>query len=296
VRLGTRGSALALTQARTVGAAIGDDVELVTISTSGDRGADAGVADKRRWIDAIEDALAAGEIDLAVHSAKDLPGAADLRAGMTVAATGAREEARDALVGATSIDALPPGARIGTSSLRRRAQLLAVRGDLEVVELRGNVDTRLRKLADGACDALVLAAAGLRRLGRDDAIGALLDLERFVPAPGQGLLALEGRAIPEALVDAAGQRSLALERAVVEALDASCDTPVGVHHDGTTLFSFVGLPDGSAWIRDQVTTTAGDAAALAVERLRTMGADELLVAAKAAMASSLGEHRGPEES
>jgi hydroxymethylbilane synthase len=274
VKLGTRGSALALVQAHAVADALGGEAEIVEITTSGDRGI---AGDKARWIDTIEDALESGAIDLAVHSAKDVPAASLLRPGMALAAVLPREDARDALVGAAALEALPPGARVGTASLRRRAQLLAVRDDLEVVELRGNVDTRLRKLREGACDALILAAAGLRRLGRAGEIGALLDPSVFVPAPGQGALALEGRAIPAALVDTDADAQLRAERFVVEALEASCDTPVGVHHDGTALHAFVGLPDGSAWLRDSV--VAPDPAPLLVERLESMGARELLARA-----------------
>jgi hydroxymethylbilane synthase len=286
VRLGTRGSALALVQAHAVAAALGSDTtEVVAITTSGDRGM---AGDKARWIDTIEDALERGEIDLAVHSAKDVPAASLLRPGMALAAVLGREDARDALVGAGSLDDLPPGARVGTASLRRRAQLLAVREDLEVVALRGNVDTRLRKLREGRCDALILAAAGLRRLDRAGEIGALLDPAVFVPAPGQGALAVEGREIPPSLVNAQADASLRAERFVVEALDATCDTPVGVHHDGATLHAFVGMPDGSAWLRDSVTATgatAADAARLIVERLESMGARDLLARA-AEMASA----------
>jgi len=274
VKLGTRGSALALVQAHAVADALGGGAEIVEITTSGDRGI---AGDKARWIDTIEDALESGAIDLAVHSAKDVPAASLLRPGMALAAVLAREDARDALVGAASLEALPSGARIGTASLRRRAQLLAVRDDLEVVDLRGNVDTRLRKLRDGACDALILAAAGLRRLGRAQEIGALLDPAVFVPAPGQGALALEGRTIPAALIDAEADAQLRAERFVVEALEASCDTPVGVHHDGTALHAFVGLPDGSAWLRDSV--VAPDPAPVIVARLESMGARELLARA-----------------
>jgi hydroxymethylbilane synthase len=185
VRLGTRGSALALVQARAVRDALGGApaAEIVEITTSGDRGV---AGDKARWIDTIEDALERGDIDLAVHSAKDVPAASLLRDGMALAAVLGREDARDALVGAESLDHLPEGARVGTASLRRRAQLLAVRPDLVVTPLRGNVDTRLRKLREGQCDALILAAAGLRRLGRAEEIGALLDPSVFVPAPGRG--------------------------------------------------------------------------------------------------------------
>jgi hydroxymethylbilane synthase len=280
VKLGTRGSALALVQARAVAAALGGDAEVVEITTSGDRGI---AGDKARWIDAIEDALERGEIDLAVHSAKDVPAAGLLRPGMKLAAVLGREDAHDALVGARSLAALPQGARVGTASLRRRSQLLAVREDLQVVEVRGNVDTRLRKLREGQCDALILAAAGLRRLGLAGEIGALLDASLFVPAPGQGTLAVEGREIPEPLVDPVVHAQLTAERHVVEALAATCDTPVGVHHDGTTLHAYVGLPDGSAWIRDSV--TGPEPAPLMVQRLEAMGARALLERAEAMAAS-----------
>jgi hydroxymethylbilane synthase len=282
VRLGTRGSALALVQARAVAEALGG-AEIVEITTSGDRGM---AGDKARWIDTIEDALERGEVDLAVHSAKDVPAASLLRPGFKLAAVLAREDPRDALVGAASLDDLPAGARVGTASLRRRAQVLAAREDLEVVHLRGNVDTRLRKLAAGECEALVLAAAGLRRLGRAGEIGALLDPDVFVPAPGQGLLAVEGATLPEAIVDPDGDRALRYERRVVEALDATCDTPVGCYFDGAALHAFVGLPDGSTWLRDRVTVTAGeDPAALLVQRLRSMGAADLLAQAEAMAAA-----------
>jgi len=270
VRLGTRGSALALAQAQLVADALGGDAELVKITTAGDRGE--GIGDKSRWVETIEAALLAGEIDLAVHSAKDVPG--ELGDGLALAGALVREDPRDALVGFASLDDVPAGARIGTSSLRRRAQLAAVREDVEVVEVRGNVDTRLRKLADGEVDALVLAAAGLRRLGRGDEIGALLDPSVFVPAPGQGVIAVEGRSIPDTLVDGVTDAALAAERHVVRELGATCYTPVGVHWDGDTIHAFVGRPDGSAWVRDAV---SGDGAPeLLVERLRSVGAMELL--------------------
>jgi hydroxymethylbilane synthase len=279
VKLGTRGSKLALVQAHAVRdalGAVGIEASVVEITTSGDRGI---AGDKARWIDTIEDALERGDIDLAVHSAKDVPAASLLRPGMQLRAVLGREDAADVLVGVGSLDELPEGARVGTASLRRRAQLLAVREDLQVVELRGNVDTRLRKLREGQCDALVLAAAGLRRLGLESEIGATLDPAVFVPAPGQGALAVEGREIPDVLVDAAADAALRAERTVVEALEATCDTPVGVHHDGVALHAFAGLPDGSAWVRDTLATTGDDAAELIVSRLESMGARELLARA-----------------
>jgi hydroxymethylbilane synthase len=219
LRVGTRGSALALAQARWVAARLGGSI--VEITTAGDLARDVG--DKSRWTGTLERALLAGEIDVAVHSAKDVP--SELAPGTEIAAVPRREDPRDMLVGASSLDALPAGARVGTSALRRRAQLLAVRPDLDVVELRGNVDTRLRKLAAGELDALVLAAAGLARLGRADLaaapraeapaargaapglITAALVGEVFVPAPGQGALIVQARA-GEHAVDAAIASSL----------------------------------------------------------------------------------------
>ncbi|HYF28597.1 MAG TPA: hydroxymethylbilane synthase [Baekduia sp.] len=268
MRIGTRGSALALAQAAPVAEALG--AELVTIRTTGDAGA--GIGDKARWVDEIERALVAGEIDLALHSAKDVPG--ELAGGLALVGVCGREDPRDALVGAASLDDLPAGARVGTSSLRRRHQLLAVRDDLEVVELRGNVDTRLRKLDAGAADALLLAAAGLRRLGLEDRIGAFLDPEVFVPAPGQGTLTLEGPVGSEALAaavhDPAAAAGLTAERALCRALGASCETPIGAWFDGTQLHTFLAAPDGSRWIRDRA--PAGEALA----RLESVGARELL--------------------
>ncbi|MGZ4313206.1 MAG: hydroxymethylbilane synthase, partial [Solirubrobacteraceae bacterium] len=187
MRIGTRGSALALVQARWVAERLRPEVEIVEITTLGDRGAAA--LDKSRWVSELERALLEDRIDLAVHSAKDVP--TDLPDGLELVAIPERAEARDVICGAASLAALAAGSRVGTSSLRRAAQLRALRDDVEVSELRGNVDTRLRKLAEGQVDALILAAAGLERLGRGDEAGGVL--EEFVPAAGQGALALEAR-------------------------------------------------------------------------------------------------------
>jgi hydroxymethylbilane synthase len=274
LRLGTRGSALALAQARWVAERLGGELEIVEITTAGDL--QRGVGDKSRWTGALEQALLAGEIDAAVHSAKDVPG--QLADGTAIVAVPPRADARDVLVGAESLDALAGGARVGTSALRRQAQLLAVRPDLDVVELRGNVDTRLRKLAAGEVDALVLAAAGLARLGRDDVPATPLEGDVFVPAPGQGFLLVQGRAgdrLPT-VDDPASHSALAAERAVVAQLDASCRTPVGVHRGAAALRAFVGLPDGSEWLIDE----ADDPRALA-DRLLAAGAGELLARAEA---------------
>ena len=249
MRLGTRGSALALAQAQPIADKLG--AQLVVIRTSGDSGV-GGPTDKQRWVDTIEQALLDDEIDVAVHSAKDVPG--QLAEGLKLIAATARADPRDALVGAGSIDELRPGARVGTSSPRRRAQLLAVRDDLDVFELTGNVDTRLQKLARGEADAIVLAAAGLIRLGRHQEIGAMLDPTRFVPAPGQGSLALEARAESQ-WKDLGGSETFAaleIEREIARLLGADCHSAVGIHCDGPTTRAWVGKADGSAWIQDEL--------------------------------------------
>jgi len=280
VRIGTRGSALALAQARQVAALLGGTHAIVEVTTTGDRdGADAG--DKERWVRELDAALLAGEIDCAVHSAKDVP--AHLPAGIVIAAVPERADPRDALCGAPSLAALPEGARVGTSSLRRTAQLRALREDLDVLDLRGNVDTRLRRLAEGGYDAIVLAVAGLERLGRDEE-GVAVD--ELVPAAGQGCLAVTTRAGEESLAAAIdhepSSRALAAERAVVRALEADCHTPVGAHAsplvDGQlALRAFVGAPDGGAWVRDELEgedpVRLGEEVA---ERLLAAGAREVL--------------------
>jgi hydroxymethylbilane synthase len=282
VRLGTRGSALALAQAREVAAALGGDVEVVTITTSGDR--DRARGDKERWVREIDAALLRGDVDLAVHSAKDVP--ARLADGIVIAAVPGRADPYDALCGAESLRVLPAGARVGTSSLRRAAQLRALRDDLEVLELRGNVDTRLGRLRDGAYDAIVLARAGLDRLGRGAEATAVLD--ELVPAAGQGSLAITVRAddgatheTVAAVSDAVAERCLVAERALVRALEADCHTPVGAHavaaNGGLLMRAFVGAPDGSMWVRDEL--AGDDPEALGDEvarRLRAAGADEVL--------------------
>jgi hydroxymethylbilane synthase len=289
LRVGTRGSALALAQARWVADRLAA-AEIVEITTSGDQAR--GVGDKSRWVDTIEAALVAGEIDLAVHSAKDVPSA--LAPGCEIVATPPRAAAEDVLVlradpggaaggpaAAAAFSALGRGARVGTSSLRRRAQILSVRPDLEVVELRGNVDTRLRKLDAGEVDAIVLAAAGLERLGLERAAQPL----DFIPAPGQGTLALEARAEDERVVAAiAGVHdpdtfaALTAERAAVRVLEATCHTPVGIHAQDGTIRGFVGLPDGSAWVADEL---QGEDGAELARRMLAAGAGELLAQAEA---------------
>lgn len=289
LRIATRGSHLALTQAGWVADLLGG-AELVAISASG-----AGPGDKSRFVRGVERALLAGEAEVGVHSAKDLPG--EMPAGLEIAAVPAREDPADVWIGVGgSLEEVPEGARVGTASLRRRAQLLASRPDLRVEELHGNVDTRLRKLAEGELDGIVLAAAGLRRLGREAEIGFPLATETMVPAPGQGALALQIRAGDEAALDAVdaatdltAMRELTAERAAVAPLGASCATPIGVHArvDGERLVltAFVGLPDGSEWIRDELEADAGEPAAAGfalAERLLGEGAREILDRAEAA--------------
>ncbi len=296
MRIGTRGSALALAQAGDVARSLAahPPAELVTIATTGDR---AGGEDKSRWVNTIEQALLAGEIDLAVHSAKDVPG--ELAGGLSLLGAPARAPAEDVLCGAPALDALPEGARVGTSSLRRAAQLRAARADLRVVTIGGNVDTRLRRLGDRKTEdslhALVLARAGLSRLGREDAIGAILDPVWFVPAPGQGVLALEGRAgdahaeeAVAAITDADTFACLRAERAVASALSASCHTPLGAYAVPAgcgcmNLRAWVGLPDGSAWVSDELLGGFYDPEALGrrvAERMQAAGAGELLSRAR----------------
>lgn len=265
------------------------------IKTSGDERGDrlAPAGDKARFVREIERALLDREVEIGVHSAKDLP--SDLPDGLAIAGVPAREDPLDAYVGeASSLDDVPEGATIGTSSLRRRSQLLAIRSDVDIVDLRGNVDTRLRKLASGDFDGIVLAAAGLRRLGREDEIAFRFDPDQMTPAPGQGALALEVRGdngdatkAAESLTDPPALAEVEAERAAVAALHASCHTPLGVHadRDGDALriAGYCGLPDGSEWVRDSIEGTAADPAGLGGElakRMRAAGADDILAAAE----------------
>ena len=297
MRIGTRRSALALAQADLIAGRLTDagqgGCEIVPIHTSGDADSrtPADVTDKSRWVAELEDALRAGEIDLAVHSAKDVPG--ELAEGLALHGAPQRAAAEDVLCGASGLDQLHPGARVGTSSIRRLAQLRAAREDLEVVAIRGNVDTRLRKLADGGerLDAIVLARAGLQRLGRESEAGGVLEPERFVPAPGQGTLALEGRSddsrtreAAQRITDKDAFACLLAERTLARELDASCHTPLGAYAAPAgcgclLLRAWVGLPDGSAWASDELLGGFYDPEALGrrvAERLLAVGAGEML--------------------
>jgi hydroxymethylbilane synthase len=286
LRLGTRGSALALAQAKIVAKALGG-AEIVPIKTS-DGGEPGG--DKARFVRAIEQALLIGEVDLGVHSAKDLP--TDLPEGLEIAGVPERADPRDAYVGhVNSLGECPEGSRIGTTSLRRRAQILALRPDLEIVPLRGNVDTRLERLHAGDFDGLVLAAAGLQRLGRAEEMAFPIEPDELVPAPGQGALVIEARhsedraaTAAESITDRGSLGTLSAERALVAALDASCNTPLGatatLEHGGRMrLQAFCGLPDGSEWLRDELEVDASDPEGLGralAERMKAAGAADIL--------------------
>ncbi len=262
--------------------------ELVEVSSDGESG------DKARFVRGVERALLDGEAEIGVHSAKDLP--AEVPQGLAIAAVPPREDAADVWIGAAaSLDDVAEGARVGTASLRRRSQLLAARPDLQVGELHGNVDTRLRRLAEGDLDAIVLAAAGLRRLGREGEAAFAIPAATMTPCAGQGALVLQTRAGDEAAegaVAAAGEETalleLTAERAVVALLGATCASPIGVHAsvDGerVAIEAYVGLPDGSEWIRDRVEGDSAEPAltgAMLAERLLGAGAREILDRAEA---------------
>jgi hydroxymethylbilane synthase len=289
LRIATRGSALAIAQSTQVGEMLGG-VELVQVSSDGELG------DKARFVRGVERALLDGDAEIGVHSAKDLP--AELTEGLTLAAVPPREDPHDAWVGVgSSLDEVPEGAKVGTASLRRQAQLLAARPDLEVGELHGNVDTRLRKLVEGEVDAVVLAVAGLRRLGRADEIAFAIPAEAMTPAAGQGALMLQVRDGDEAaliavegLVDGPALREVTAERTVVALLGATCNSPLGVYaavdleSGQMRIEAFVGLPDGSEWLRDRIEGDSKEPTLLGAElakRLVDTGARDLLERAEA---------------
>jgi hydroxymethylbilane synthase len=296
--IGTRGSALARWQAAEIGRLLrvahpGLTVSERIIVTAGDRSQSGPVVElggKSVWVKEIEDTLLSGEVDLAVHSMKDVP--TDLAAGLAIVAVPTRADPRDAIVSRTGagLDALPPGSRVGTSSLRRVCQLRAARADLAIELLRGNVDTRLRKVAEGVVDAAVLASAGLDRLGFAAQIAERLDPARMLPAIGQGALALEARAddrrvvaLCRALSDATAEITVAAERALLAGLGVGCRTPVAGYAtlaDGRlTVAGLVGRPDASEMIAETVAGHPKEAAALGGElarRLLSRGADRIL--------------------
>ena len=292
--IGSRGSQLALWQANHIAGRLRErahEVEIKIIHTTGDKITDVALAQvgaKGLFTKEIEEALAAGEIDLAVHSLKDLP--TELSEQFEVAAVLAREDPRDALCSRNyfSITELPQGARVGTSSLRREAQLKAVRPDLVVHPLRGNVDTRLRKLESGDYDAIILAAAGLHRLGRTDAICQIIPVEVMCPAAGQGALAIEIRAgdfavnkVISFLDDPAASVETECERALLKKLGGGCQVPIGASaelHDGTLhLEAVVASPDGSVLLRESATGRGPSQLGEEVgEKLLRRGGDKIL--------------------
>jgi hydroxymethylbilane synthase len=266
VRVGSRGSRLALTQAERALSSLrapGIELALVPITTAGDRDRSlpfGEIGSRGVFVKELEEALLERRIDLAVHSAKDLT-AADPE-GLVIGAYLRREDPRDALCGATE---LREGMRIGTASVRRKAQLLALDATLSIEPLRGNIDTRLRKRGERGLDAIVLAACGLDRLGLESEIGHRFEPETMLPEAGQGALALQVRAGEEQLVagadDPETRARVEAERAVVAAVGGGCLAPVAAHHDGSTLTALVAAEDGS-WIERR---TSDDPAALAAE-------------------------------
>ncbi len=301
LRLGTRSSRLALAQAREVAArletALGADVELVGVSTAGDRSSSplTEIGGQGVFVGAVRQSLAAGDVDVAVHSLKDLPTADDAR--VTVAAVPTRADPRDALVARDNLTLgeLPAGSRVGTGSPRRASQLRALGLGLDVVAVRGNVDTRLRMVAEGDVDAVVVARAGLVRLGVEGGVTEILDPLQMLPAPGQGALAVEVaagngplcRAVAAALDDADTRSAVTAERALLNELEAGCSAPVGAladvaaGDDGPELWlrAVVAAVDGSALVRLSATGRPEDAEAMGRRLARDMltdGAAELV--------------------
>ncbi len=310
LRIGSRGSQLALWQANHIAALLraqGHSVEIEIIKTTGDRLQEvtfAQVGSKGMFTKEIEEALAEGRVDLAVHSLKDLP--TELPKRFTLAATPKRVDPRDALVSVNyaNLASLPQGARVGTSSQRRRAQLRALRPDIKAIEFRGNVDTRLRKLAEGQVDAILLAAAGLDRLEKTEWVRERLEPKDFCPAAGQGALGIETRkddaetiAAVAFLDDAATRFAVTAERAALAALGGGCQVPIGIHCrprlDGTgedaegdwdEIYGVVADPETGFAVRVQLSALRADSDPVALGRqaarkLIEAGAGPLLAAA-----------------
>jgi len=302
--IATRGSALALWQAEHVKARLeattpGIEVAFNVIKTQGDKILDvplAKVGGKGLFVKEIEQALIDQTADIAVHSMKDVP--AELEPGLSLAAVSTREVPWDALCARTKVTlaTLPHGATVGTSSMRRQCQLLAARPDLKIAMLRGNVPTRIKKLDDGEFDAIVLAAAGLTRLGMADRITQLLPIEISIPAVAQGVLGLETRAqdfltaelIRRAMHDPAEERRVAAERSFLARMGGSCQTPLAAHAidrpgGGLRIVGMCGMPDGSKILRAEIAGPIEDAELLGVklgDDLMAQGADAILAATK----------------
>jgi len=315
IRIGSRGSRLALVQAEWVRDRVAErhpdlTVEIEIINTKGDKILDAPLAkigDKGLFTKELENALLDGRVDLAVHSAKDMPTA--IPDGLAIFAFTEREDVRDVFVpnpallegrtpgaGPLTLADVPRGARVGSSSLRRRSQLLALRPDLEVVDIRGNVETRLRKLVDEEMAGTILAAAGLSRLGRSEAAGFAFAFDQMLPAVGQGALAVEARTdhprltdLESALDDPCTAVAVRAERALLGTLEGGCQVPIAAHAvcrpgqggtDGTlTLAAYVGSLDGARSVRGEREMSAGDPEALGralAADLRERGAEAIL--------------------
>jgi hydroxymethylbilane synthase len=294
LRIGSRGSQLALWQAHHIAdllGARGHEVEIEIIKTLGDKITDVALAQvgtKGMFTKEIEEALLEHRVDLAVHSLKDLP--TELAPEFEIAAITQREDARDAFLSRhfTSLDDLPQCSRVGTSSLRRQAQLKALRPDLNIFPLRGNVDTRLRKLEDGEYDAIILASAGLNRLGRTEWIRAILPVHVMCPAVGQGALGIEirsgdapARAHLEFLNDAAARAATTCERTLLGQLGGGCQVPIGAYAEMKEgrlhLTAVVARPDGSKALRESQSGSDPQALGEAVaRRLLERGGDRIL--------------------
>ncbi len=291
--IGSRGSALALWQARHIASKLlelGEAAQIQVIKTTGDRMQEMSLiteGGKGLFTKEIEEALLAGSIDVAVHSMKDVP--TEIPEGLTIAAVPPRENPLDALVGC-SLEELKPGSRVGTSSPRRASQLHALGRGLAIENLRGNVDTRLRKLDEGRHDAIVLASAGLRRLGWEARIREFLPPEIMCPAAGQGALAIQTRddggaafCLTRKLDDGSARAAVEAERAVLTALGGGCQVPIGAHarvdHDVIRLIAMVASPDGSRLIRGEaVGMEPAQVGAGLAEKLLAQGARAILAA------------------
>ena len=297
LRIGTRASQLALWQANWIKSELervypGIEVELIKIKTTGDKILDvplAQVGGKGLFVKEIEEAMLRGEIDLAVHSMKDVP--TEFPEGLGLVVTTKREDPRDAFISdKVRFSELRQGARIGTSALRRQAQLLKARPDLEMVIIRGNVETRIRKLKEDNLDAVILAAAGLNRLGFTDVVTELLDTDFSIPAIGQGALGLECRLDDSATIEALAflnhadtAAAVAAERALLKRCEGGCQVPIAAHGtvsgDTLTLVGFIASVDGKQTVRDSISGSTADAAALGIalaDRLLAAGGKAIL--------------------
>ncbi|MDO8736058.1 MAG: hydroxymethylbilane synthase [Thermoleophilia bacterium] len=297
--LGTRGSELALFQAHHIAwllqmQHVEVSVKIKTITTSGDKILDsplAKIGDKGLFVKEIESELISGDIDLAVHSCKDLP--TEIPLGLMLSAFSKREDPRDAFIGGPgirTIDDIPVGGKVGTSSLRRRSQLKALRPDLEIIDIRGNVDTRIRKIGELGLDGTILAAAGIRRLEREGEASFYFTPEQMVPAVGQGVIAIESREddprvrkLIACLNDEESAAAIAAERALMHELEGGCQVPIGAHaiiFDGIlTMDAYLGSLDGIRSVKDRIEGPVEDAAELGIvlaKRMFTAGGEEIL--------------------